>query len=188
MPRDGIKKIGNKKLDAKQDSLDLWEAKNSEDRKLQSEYKAYLKFMKLLEMMQHFKINPRDENAWMYLSIRLAEHYVPAMQFSEKKGQPQKWSFDNKLKLFALVEGLRARFPEMKRKEIFNRLPAIACKTSLKTIISEETKPITLEGYYDKFISSGEGKEIVSILSNYTPDEKMDVFIEIVSNEDYFYQ
>lgn len=184
MPNNGIKKLGNKRLDTKQPALDLWDPQSPEDHKLQSEYKAALRFRRLIELMEHFKIDPKDEYAWMYLSIKLADHCVPAMQFSKKIGQPKKWDFDNKLKLYALVEALKPHFS--KRKELFNELPRIAQQTALKNIVSEKTKPITLQGHYDKFVSSKEGKEMIEIFLTHSFAERQEYFSDLVSNKDFF--
>ena len=177
MPKNEIKKIGDPKFDSKQPALDYSSSEALE------ELKIALKVEKLVNLMEHYRIDPKGEHAWMYLALELADHYMPGMQFAEKKGAPTKWDFNNNLRLYALVKGIQYSRPNMSRKEIFNYLPSAAQETLLKDIIKPVTKPSTLETRYDKYLGSSEFKTIEAILKNRSEQEKQELFQHILENK-----
>ncbi len=177
MPKNKVKKIGDPRFDQKQPPLDL---PNIDEART---YIAALKFRKLVDLMLHFKINPRDEHAWMYLSIELAERYMPGMEISLKRGRPRKWDFNNNLRLYALVEVSKAAAPEASRKEIFNLLPQLAQDSLLEGIITLDTMPSSLETRFDKYTSSTEFQGLKDILNDCTEAQRLEYFHFILHND-----
>ncbi len=150
MPKEATKKLEDPRFDNKQDSLDLPFVYTEDQANLNLEYEVLAKFKKLHELMEFFKIDKSDKNAWIHLSMSLAEHYVPGMQF-KKRTKPKKWNFLTLSALYCLVETIKTDLPNISRQELFNRVPEKSKNTSLENLVSTNIKPITLEGYYDRF-------------------------------------
>ncbi|MES2728997.1 MAG: hypothetical protein V4621_02715 [Pseudomonadota bacterium] len=150
MPKDGIKKLGNLKFDRKNPKLNLPAPRDEEEKIENRSWELDFKIYTLFDLMVHFGIDPKAENAWVLLAFHLAEHYVPAMQASGKVGQPRKWDRTAGLTLYALFKSLQHAHPNLKRQAIFEMLPNAAQKTSLRHLLKPHIKPITLEARYDK--------------------------------------
>ena len=175
MPRKGIIKLGNPRFDEKHPSieeslpLDLnfptpFPDYDKEVKELNSKSKFEARYLVLIELMEHFNIDPKEEDAWFQLTFKLAEHYVPGMQFEKKQGRPKKWTLISKLHFHALVQLLVFNNPNETRKLIFNRLPEEASKTSLRDIISLNAKPDTLEKDYDRYCEEQELDNLIEII------------------------
>lgn len=166
MPKHTAKKLKNKNLDKKRPYKKRLFPITAEDRDLFDKADGIGKLNVLYELMKHFEIDKSKEEAWIELSWRLAELYVPAMHREHRKGPHKKWNFITLWALAALVERTKQKYPDDTRKQIFNRLPKEAQGTSLENIIKPNTSPRTLEAQYDRFVPSFENYVMGEWLKN----------------------
>lgn len=171
MPKDAPKKLGNPKLDNKRSYEDIPAPRNKIEEEENYQFEVTDKMVQYVELMNHFGIEVKSKDAWMDLAIALAEHYVPGMQMSKQRGQPQKWTPEAKLQLHALLELLKDKYPDKTRKVLFKLLPKEAQDTKLKTVIKPSTNPNTLEKEYDKFCNE---KPLKALITNMKEHSKND--------------
>jgi hypothetical protein len=52
-------------------------------------------FERVVALFRHYKINPKDEDAWMHLALALAHNHVPGFTFGRERGAPHKRGVDD---------------------------------------------------------------------------------------------
>ena len=171
MPKDAPKKLGNPKLDNKRPYEDIPAPRNKIEKEENYQFELTDKMAQYVELMKHFEIEIKSEHAWMDLAIALAEHYVPGMQMSKQRGQPQKWTPEAKLQLHSLLELLKDKYPDKTRKELFKLLPKGAQNTKLKTVIKPSANPNTLEKEYDKFCNEKPLRALITKMKKHSKND-----------------
>jgi len=153
MPKEGYKKFGDPKFDQKRKPPDLYPPLSEDHIDTNAHILANERFKVLYELKDYYQIEGNDLAAWQILSMRLAEHCVPAMQFIETK-KPKKWNFFTLSALYVLTQNTKEKFPDLNREAMFKLVIKEAQKTSLSVVINPNTSWSTLAGHYDRFIAT----------------------------------
>jgi len=156
MPKSIRLKLGDPDLDQKQSPLKLPLAHSKKEKEENHEYFILKKIMRYVKMMEHFGINPKDKNSWMYLSIELAERFVPEVDFKKSDGAPTKWDHETLWALHALYSIAKYENPNFKEYQIYELLPEMAQNTILADLIKPSTQPESIRRQYRKYIKSPE--------------------------------
>lgn len=177
MPKKRPDKFGND-LDIRQKPLQQPSQLDSD-----KEWEAYftarhdLQVQTMYSLMQHYGVELNDNRAWEKLAWKLALQFVPAMQFEEKRGQPKKWNWRKYLGLYCLVHLCEIDHPETSKKEIFINIPKTAQNTILQTLIPADADCRNIENIYYEFLKSDQGRVLLKLIHQITPDEKKILFL-----------
>jgi len=146
-------------------------------------YEAALRFDKLLDLMLQYDINPRDKDAWMHLCMKLSEHLMPDPKTLKTSGAPTKWNIDNNLRLYALIETLKADFPDEQIKEIYYKAAEKYKDTMLDDVVKSGVSSATLSSQYKRYRNSDVFKSLKNnVLDKYSETEKLEFFRFILNN------
>ena len=184
MPKEKKQYLGNQFLDRKQmlGGFDKFPdvALSGDDRALQRKLAGVKRMRVMAELFQHFNINPKKEDAWMELSFCLAEHYVPAMKFTKKRGVKKKWDDEHLLLFFSFFHTLKRKMPGQSKKIVLLSMAKEAEGSVLGKMLNDLSYR-TLEDLYDSFKKGiyGDLVEEIDELS----DEDLSKFCKILEQE-----
>ena len=108
----------------------------------------------LTKLMAYYDIEVQSKDKWQKLALMLAEHFVPAMHFQEKRGQSGKWDWVTSYALYILIEEMRAAAPKQKMAVHFSEAKKHVKGTILEGLITSKTKPKTVENTYHAYKAS----------------------------------
>lgn len=104
----------------------------------------------LLDLMDYFAISIHAQDRWQHLAYKLAERFVPAMHFQERRGQPTKWSDFKRYALHILVDELSQHHP---KKVAYAQIKKAAHGTVIEKLVARRS-PKSLENIHYEFLNT----------------------------------
>jgi hypothetical protein len=167
MPKLKRKPFGNAKLDKMQGPLPQLSI-IAPDKK--NKLRIDNTIQTLHELLKHYKILKDDPEKWFLLSLNLANDYVPAMHFSKKKGRSDKWSWNEELALYSLVNWIKVTKGDQSKL-----IPQSIKKYIKNSILNKHASDLSTEPKIrrriDSFLKSDEFK-VVKKIYPYLEDPK----------------
>jgi hypothetical protein len=174
----------NKKLDKKLKYIEPPDLNSSEgDLNQFFEQRKAQKKQTMDALFVHYGIKKDLFQCWVKLAWALAEDFVPAMQFQQKRGQPKKWHLETHLSLFALINLYKIDNPSKPMKVVYADVLKEVKGTFLEDIISTETSDKTIQNEYERFMASPAYKMIKYMEDISDKDTKRRYFKEMIGKE-----
>ena len=131
----------------------------------------------------HYGIKKDIFRCWIKLAWALAEDFVPAMQFQQKRGQPKKWRLETHLSLFALINLHKIDNPSKPMKAVYADILKEVKGTFLEDVISADTSDKTIQNEYERFMASPAYKMIKRMAELSDEDTKRRHFKEMIGKQ-----
>ncbi len=122
-------------------------------------------------LFSHYGIKKDLFQCWIKLSWKLAEDFVPAMQFQKRRGQPKKWCLENHLALFALINLHKMDNPSKPMKVVYVDVVKEVKGTFLEDVISADTSDRTIQNEYERFMGSPPVYKMIKHMADVSDEE-----------------
>ncbi len=183
MTKRKIKKFNNE-LDRKLPPVKaLSLAASDEDIKESVKEMRKLQMQTIDKLFVYYGIKKDLFTCWSKLAWRLAEDFVPAMQFQKKRGQPKKWDMKTRMALHALIFLYKDKNPDTTLVEAYEAIRCQTDDTILSNIIMKATSKKTVQNEYERFQSGVEHKVIQAFEAKASKADQIAFYKSLLAGE-----